>query len=202
MFDRVAQEIVESVIKGYNGCLLAYGQTGSGTHFRRKKFDQTRNEAIGKTFTMSGKTNDFSTRGICSRSISHVFQSVKNDADSSTSIRVSYVEVYNEQLYDLLDFNDTPNGKNLSVMETKSGSTFIRGLHRPLVASEEEALDFLFRGEMNRSIAEHCLNKSSTRSHCIFTIYLAKTPIGDDEQSQILSKLHLVDLAVSNPLTV
>uniref|UniRef100_K3X4Z1 Kinesin-like protein n=1 Tax=Globisporangium ultimum (strain ATCC 200006 / CBS 805.95 / DAOM BR144) TaxID=431595 RepID=K3X4Z1_GLOUD len=206
VFQAAASGIVESVLSGYNGTIMAYGQTGAG-----------------KTFTMSGGKQKFEDRGICARSISSIFQQIQRDAEHSYAVRVSYVEVYNENLYDLLDFNEhttsvssggvhhpNNNGKeDLVIQENDKGQTFIKGLTRPLVKSEEDAFDLLFQGETNRTIAEHCLNASSTRSHCTFTIYLEKTKsslaagLCDDAQELqnmdvvVYSKLNLVDLAGS-----
>lgn len=181
---------------------------------------------------MSGGKQHFQDRGICARSISTVFQHIQRDAEHSYAVRVSYVEVYNENLFDLLDFNEhtatsggqhqlyngvshsSSNNNNVSsakeelvIQENNKGQTFIKGLTRPLVKSEEDAFDLLFQGETNRTIAEHCLNAASTRSHCIFTIYLEKKRVlpgfldatNDDQSSDVVvySKLNLVDLAGS-----
>lgn len=216
VFQAAASEVVANVLSGYNGTIMAYGQTGAG-----------------KTFTMSGGKQNFQDRGICARSISAVFQHIQRDAEHSYAMRVSYVEVYNENLFDLLDFNEhaaTASGQqqqfyngvshsnnnnatkeDLVIQENDKGQTFIKGLTRPLVKSEEDAFDLLFQGEMNRTIAEHCLNAASTRSHCIFTIYLEKkrsssalpgcieTSTGEDHSPDVVvySKLNLVDLAGS-----
>lgn len=214
VFAAAAAEVVESVLSGYNGTVMAYGQTGAG-----------------KTFTMSGGRQKFQDRGICARSISAIFQRIQRDADHSYAVRVSYVEVYNENLFDLLNFNEHnaagpshphSSGNNnastredLVIQENDKGQTFIKGLARPLVKSEEDAFDLLFQGETNRTIAEHCLNAASTRSHCIFTVYLEKKrsssgvldnseddlqgqqqPLGADDVV-VYSKLNLVDLAGS-----
>ncbi|DAZ99461.1 TPA: hypothetical protein N0F65_001646, partial [Lagenidium giganteum] len=190
VYSATAAETVESVLSGYNGTIMAYGQTGAG-----------------KTFTMSGGKRNFDDRGICPRSISAIFQHIHRDADHSYVVRVSYVEVYNENLYDLLtDMHDAqPNAReDLVIQDNDKGQTFIRGLTRALVKSEEDAFDLLFQGETNRTIAEHSLNASSTRSHCIFTVYIEKSPAahvgGDDggsSEQTVFSKLNLVDLAGS-----
>jgi kinesin family member 6/9 len=201
VYAAAAAPIVDSVLSGYNGTIMAYGQTGAG-----------------KTFTMSGTKKHFDDRGICARAISSIFQHIQRDSDHSFVVRVSYVEVYNETLYDLLTFNEsqphstnasssTNNREDLVIQENDKGQTFVRGLTRPIVKSEEDAFDLLFQGETNRTIAEHCLNASSTRSHCIFTVYIERraNPDADVEGDDptlsssvaVFSKLHLVDLAGS-----
>ena len=201
LYSAAALELVESVLNGYNGTILAYGQTGAG-----------------KTFTMAGGRRSFDDRGVCARSISTIFQTIQRDPTHAYCVRVSYLEIYNEHLVDLLRNADESEESRaaLAIQENQQGQTFVRGLRRVIVTSEEDALDRLFQGETNRTIAEHALNASSTRSHCIFTLYVEKTPRMDEESGQqgsnggdenatagaessatVTSKLHLVDLAGS-----
>ncbi|EQC34127.1 hypothetical protein SDRG_08336 [Saprolegnia diclina VS20] len=182
VFERAAREATESVLHGYNGTVMAYGQTGAG-----------------KTFTMSGGKTSFADRGICARSIALIFASIQAARDFTYSVRVSYIEIYNEQLYDLLDFNAGENqARDLVVQENDKGQTFVKGLSKPLVETEEAALDLLFQGDTNRTIAEHCLNNASTRSHCIFSLHIEKRSADDSTKSPlVVSKLNLVDLAGS-----
>ncbi|KDO33145.1 hypothetical protein SPRG_01957 [Saprolegnia parasitica CBS 223.65] len=182
VFERAAREATESVLHGYNGTVMAYGQTGAG-----------------KTFTMSGGKTSFADRGICARSIALLFAAIKAARDFTYSVRVSYIEIYNEQLYDLLDFNDGENqARDLVVQENDKGQTFVKGLSKPLVETEEAALDLLFQGDTNRTIAEHCLNNASTRSHCIFSLHIEKRSADESAKSPlVVSKLNLVDLAGS-----
>eukprot|EP01112_Ceratiomyxa_fruticulosa_P010632 TRINITY_DN2820_c0_g1_i1.p1 TRINITY_DN2820_c0_g1~~TRINITY_DN2820_c0_g1_i1.p1 ORF type:complete len:954 (+),score=259.19 TRINITY_DN2820_c0_g1_i1:209-3070(+) len=189
--DQVYQEcavpVVQSVLDGYNGTILVYGQTGAG-----------------KTFTMTGATENYKHRGIIPRTISHVFKEVRQRPDSAIVVRISYVELYNETMYDLLAFAnpDAPHFENeeLKIVEDANGTTHIMGLTKMIANSEEEALNLLFEGETNRAIAEHQLNKSSTRSHCIFTLYLDIRSRVESSEKITLSKLNLVDLAGSERL--
>ncbi|OQS01651.1 hypothetical protein ACHHYP_00516 [Achlya hypogyna] len=179
VYQRAAMEATESVLHGYNGTVMAYGQTGAG-----------------KTFTMSGGKTSFSDRGICARSIAMLFAAIKSDAEHSYCVRVSYIEIYNEALYDLLDFSENQQ-RELVVQENDKGQTSVKGLSRPVVETEEAALDLLFQGETNRTIAEHCLNNASTRSHCIFSLHIEKRAHDDSKSPVVSSKLNLVDLAGS-----
>lgn len=86
VFEIVAQPVVDSVLEGYNGTVFAYGQTGSG-----------------KTFTITGGAERYADRGVIPRSISHVFQELQKKPDTHYEVRVSYLEIYNESGYDLLD---------------------------------------------------------------------------------------------------
>lgn len=146
VYDQVASEIVENVIAGYNGTVFCYGQTGAG-----------------KTYTMSGSPSAFVHRGIIPRAISHVFREVDMRVEKQFTIRISYLEIYNDALYDLL--SDSPPGTVALHVVTEGGVTTVRGLTQHEVRGEEDALAAFFRGEAMRSTAEHVLNKESSRSH-------------------------------------
>ncbi|GLE11659.1 hypothetical protein PINS_up024208 [Pythium insidiosum] len=159
---------------------------------------------------MSGGKRSFEDRGIAARAVSSVFAHVQRDVDHAYVVRASYLEVYNETLVDLLlDPQTSSSREELVIQENARGQTFVRGLTRAVVRSEEAALDLLFQGETNRTIAEHSLNASSTRSHCIFTLYVERKRLVDNQSDEmdtqeendddvvVASKLHLVDLAGS-----
>lgn len=110
------------------------------------------------------------------------------------------MEIYNETLYDLLSIgygSPLQNTQDLQIMEGEDKSIFIRGLSQPVANNEEEALSLMFEGETNRAICEHELNKASSRSHCIFTIYIESRSRVESQGQIIRSKLNLVDLAGS-----
>ncbi|KAI9223090.1 P-loop containing nucleoside triphosphate hydrolase protein [Blastocladiella britannica] len=180
MYEECAAPIVRSVMEGYNGTLLAYGQTGAG-----------------KTFTMTGTTENYRQRGIIPRAISHVFREVQERPQYAYTLRVSFLEIYNETLYDLL----APAGStlDLNVVDDKNGC-YVRGLTQAIATCEEDALNMLFEGETNRSIGDHALNRTSSRSHCIFTIHVESKSRVDSSDDVIFSKLNLVDLAGSERL--
>eukprot|EP00741_Cyanophora_paradoxa_P010150 tig00020510_g9825.t1 len=179
VFEDCAREIVNSVLEGYNGTIMAYGQTGAG-----------------KTYTMTGGAN-YKYRGMAPRAISEIFKYVQNRSDSAVTVRLSYVEIYNEQLFDLLAPVPAADQQELQIVDDAKGSVMVKGLTRPVATSEEEALNLLFEGDTNRAIGEHQLNKSSTRSHCILTIYVETRSRVDASERVVVSKLNLVDLAGS-----
>ncbi|EPZ35149.1 NAD(P)-binding domain-containing protein [Rozella allomycis CSF55] len=159
--------------------ILAYGQTGSG-----------------KTFSMTGTTENYKHRGIIPRAISHLFRIIQERTDIAVVTRVSYIEIYNEVMSDLLStLDDSTTDGNLL------GSTMVKGLNMKIATSEEEALNYLFEGETNRSIAEHQLNRGSSRSHCIFTIYIEARSRVESSEKVVYSKLNMVDLAGSERLS-
>lgn len=187
VYEAIARDIVYSaVIEGTNGTILAYGQTGAG-----------------KSFTMIGDTHNYQYRGIAPRAIAQLFQEIENRIELQFTVRVSYMEIYNDRIYNLLETQASDpvrgNSGDLVVVEDTHG-TNVRGLTQVEVHSEQEALDQLFYGELQRTVAEHQLNKRSNRSHCILTFHIAqKSRVGGTERVT-LSKLHLVDLAGSERL--
>lgn len=158
VYDAIAQDIVHAaVIDGINGTILAYGQTGAG-----------------KTFTMIGDTKNYPYRGIAPRAVAQVFHQVHERIEVSYDVAVSYMEIYNDRIFDLLSTGGhEPEPQEFVIVEDAKG-TSVRGLAKIPVDSEKEALDQLFNGELQRTIAEHKLNKRSNRSHCIFTFHIAQ----------------------------
>lgn len=187
VYDAVVKDLTLKTLDGYNGTVLCYGQTGAG-----------------KTFSMTGATESYSQRGIIPRTIQHLFKEVNNRQDRAYNIRIGYIELYKEQMFDLLStLHSAPIGQEynqgLSIYDDR-GDVFVKGLTYQQVASEEEALNLLFEGETNRSIGSHILNKESSRSHCIFTIRVESKSLTSSEEKYTQSKLNLVDLAGSERL--
>ncbi|GJQ64971.1 KIF6 [Trypoxylus dichotomus] len=181
VFNTVAKPIINSVFNGFNGAIFAYGQTGSG-----------------KTYSITGSPNEYQERGILPRTIEQIFEYIKKTS-TQHSIYVSYLEIYNEVGYDLLNSKDQPARleelPRVALLEDADGEAHLRNLCILPVANEQEAMRLLFLGDTNRTIAETPMNEYSSRSHCIFTIYITVT----SEKSERIrrSKLHLVDLAGS-----
>ena len=159
------------------GTVLCYGQTGAG-----------------KTFTMNGSSLDYKYRGLIPRAINLMFQEVQSRYDQSIIVRVAYLEIYNETIYDLL----SPElNSNVVIYEDGKGGIFTKGMTQKICNNEEEALNLLFEGETNRTIAPHRLNQASSRSHSIFTLSLEIRSRVESTEKIIYSKFNLVDLAGS-----
>jgi kinesin family protein 6/9 len=196
VFERVAEPVVESVLSGFNGTVFAYGQTGSG-----------------KTYTLTGGVTAYAERGVIPRTLSAVFARIGADTEAEYTVRISYLEIYNEVGFDLLDARQsaaagskhgdmtaTPAGlaqlaRVQGCVEEEDGSVRVQGLSSHVVASEEAAINLLFVGDTNRAVSETSMNALSSRSHCVFTITVEARPVG--EATVRRSKLHLVDLAGS-----
>ena len=178
-------EYVKSVISastnGFNGTVFAYGPTGSG-----------------KTFTMSGSSSNFNYRGIIPRSITRLFQELGGKIDYESKVSISYLEIYNEIIFDLLSPLPPNEQKGeINFQEDAKGNVVVKGLTKHTVSNEEEAFNLLFEGESNRTVSEHQLNKGSTRSHCIFTISIEMKSKVESSEKVLTSKLNFVDLAGS-----
>lgn len=112
IFTYCAEDIVKSVINGYNGTVMCYGQTGAG-----------------KTFTMNGATPNFKYRGIIPRAIHQVFEEIGSHSDEQIVVSISYLEIYNEQLYDLLSDNPRDvGGQGISIRDDAKGEVHVSGL--------------------------------------------------------------------------
>ncbi|KAL1771790.1 kinesin KIF6 isoform X1 [Sigmodon hispidus] len=182
IFEIIAKPVAESVLAGYNGTIFAYGQTGSG-----------------KTFTITGGAERYSDRGIIPRTLSYIFEQLQKDSSKIYTTHISYLEIYNECGYDLLDprheaskLEDLPK---VTILEDPDQNIHLKNLSLHQATTEEEALNLLFLGDTNRMIAETPMNQASTRSHCIFTVHLTNKEPGSATVRH--AKLHLVDLAGS-----
>ncbi|XP_026085153.1 kinesin-like protein KIF6 isoform X1 [Carassius auratus] len=182
IFEAIAKPVADNVLAGYNGTIFAYGQTGSG-----------------KTFTITGGAENYNDRGIIPRTLSYLYQHFSKDSSMIYTTHISYLEIYNETGYDLLNpqheasrLEDLPK---VTIMEDPDQNIHLKNLSLQQSTNEEEALDLLFLGDTNRMIAETPMNQASTRSHCIFTIHLCSKELGSAMVR--CSKLHLVDLAGS-----
>jgi len=182
IFANVAQPVIDNVFEGYNGTIFAYGQTGSG-----------------KTFTITGGAERYADRGIIPRSLSYIFDQIAKNPSRTFTVHVSYLEIYNENGFDLLDpkheatkLEDLPK---VSLLEDSDQNIHLKNLSVSQASSEEDALNLLFMGDTNRMIAETPMNMASSRSHCIFTVHLTSKLEGSATIRR--AKLHLVDLAGS-----
>ncbi|XP_037784335.1 centromere-associated protein E-like [Penaeus monodon] len=179
IYFKVAEPIVESALAGFNGTIFAYGQTSSG-----------------KTFTMMGN-RDYP--GIIPMAIQNIFNSIENTPDREYLIRVSYMEIYNENITDLLASRES-RGKSLSVREDISGNVYVADLKEECVNCEESLLALMRKGDKNRHVGVTNMNERSSRSHTIFRIILEsreRTEGDGSDSAVVVSQLNLVDLAGS-----
>ncbi|RLU25689.1 hypothetical protein DMN91_001846 [Ooceraea biroi] len=188
VYKAVVSPLLEEVLAGYNCTVFAYGQTGTG-----------------KTFTMEGVSNDptlhwqsDTTAGIIPRALSHLFDELRLLEVQEYTVRVSFLELYNEELFDLLSPNDDASKIRLYEDATRKGAVIIHGLEEVTVHNKNEVYKILEKGSERRQTAATLMNAHSSRSHTVFsiTIHIKENNV-DGEELLKTGKLNLVDLAGS-----
>ena len=181
IFEIIGKKIIKKSIEGYNNSDFCYGQTGSG-----------------KTFTMCGSKN-WKERGLIPRILIDLFKTTREIKNYNFDIFISYLEIYNENAYDLLDKNhsevELENWKKIIIYEDNYNNIMMKNVSMIKVENEQQALDLLITGNYIRHISSTQMNMASSRSHAIFTIIIE----GRDLNNEIIrvSKINLVDLAGS-----
>ncbi|XP_025022228.1 kinesin-like protein KIF17 [Python bivittatus] len=178
IYNEIAYPLIEGVTEGYNGTIFAYGQTGSG-----------------KSFTMQGILDPPSQKGIIPRAFEHLFESVQCAENTKFLVRASYLEIYNEDIRDLLG----PNTKQkLELKEHPEKGVYVKGLSQHTVHSIMQCERLMETGWKNRAVGYTLMNKDSSRSHSIFTINMEIYVVDERGQDHLrAAKLNLVDLAGS-----
>ncbi|XP_065886082.1 kinesin-II 85 kDa subunit-like [Dysidea avara] len=179
VYNETARPIVDSVLEGYNGTIFAYGQTGTG-----------------KTYTMAGVPGVSELSGIIPNSFAHIFGHIaKCEGEVRFLVRVSYLQIYNEDVCDLLGKDPT---SKLEVKERPDIGVYVKSLSSFIVKSPNEMDKLMAKGNKSRAVGSTDMNEFSSRSHTIFTITIERSEIGADKKQHLrMGKLHLVDLAGS-----
>ncbi|KAJ3107991.1 kinesin motor protein cin8 [Phlyctochytrium planicorne] len=150
----------------------------------------------GKTYTMEGDLDDSRDSGIIPRSLKKIFACLEDAAEYS--VKISYVEIYNEELRDLLASDDSSVKLKIYEDSGKKGSNSIHGLEELLVTNTEDVMTLLQNGSNRRKVASTKMNETSSRSHSIFTVTMhIREATADGEDLLKVGKLNLVDLAGS-----
>uniref|UniRef100_A0A0E0BK74 Kinesin-like protein n=1 Tax=Oryza glumipatula TaxID=40148 RepID=A0A0E0BK74_9ORYZ len=171
----LVRSLIRAAVDGFNGTAFAYGQTSSG-----------------KTFTMNGSGDH---PGIIPLAVRDVFDTAREVSDREFLIRVSYMEIYNEEINDLL----TLGSEKLPIHESLERGVYVSGLREEIVNSAEQVFKLLELGEANRHFGETNMNVRSSRSHTIFRMVIessAKNHMDSGDAIRV-SVLNLVDLAGS-----
>lgn len=208
VFNSIAKSYIHEMLQGYNCTVFAYGQTGTG-----------------KTYTMSGDIvimGDLDSRdkillgehaGIIPRVLVDLFKQLSEESDDY-SVKISFLELYNERLKDLLADNDEVEEKirifdnnaglhygkqNSFTGSNSSSSIMVKGMEEMYIKSATEGLNLLMTGSLKRKVAATKCNDLSSRSHTVFTITtnISRTDPVSGEQYIKIGKLNLVDLAGS-----
>uniref|UniRef100_A0A669CDX8 Kinesin family member 13A n=1 Tax=Oreochromis niloticus TaxID=8128 RepID=A0A669CDX8_ORENI len=179
VFKCLGEGILENAFQGYNACIFAYGQTGSG-----------------KSFSMMGNGEQ---PGLIPRLCCSLFERVHRETNEGHSfkVEVSYMEIYNEKVRDLLD----PKGsrQSLKVREHKVFGPYVDGLSQLAVTSFEDIEVLMSEGNKSRTVAATNMNEESSRSHAVFSIIVTQTlyDLQSGNSGEKVSKMSLVDLAGS-----
>nr|CAD2146819.1 unnamed protein product [Meloidogyne enterolobii] len=182
VYNCIARPVVENVLEGFNGTVFAYGQTGTG-----------------KTYTMSGDPN-IGEQGIIQYSFAHIFNHIAESGhEKRFLVRISYMEIYNEELRDLL-VRTVPGAVQsyLEIKERADVGVYVKDLLSVTVSSADQCMRIMQLGNANRHTGKTSMNEQSSRSHAIFTITIECSEIiADGKQLLTQGKLSFVDLAGS-----
>ncbi|XP_051831696.1 kinesin-like protein KIF13B [Antechinus flavipes] len=183
VFQCLGENILQNAFDGYNACIFAYGQTGSG-----------------KSYTMMGTADQ---PGLIPRLCSGLFERSQKEENEEQSfkVEVSYMEIYNEKVRDLLD----PKGsrQTLKVREHSVLGPYVDGLSKLAVTSYKDIESLMSEGNKSRTVAATNMNEESSRSHAVFKIILTHTlyDVQSGTSGEKVGKLSLVDLAGSERAT-
>ncbi|XP_062912202.1 kinesin-like protein KIF16B isoform X1 [Mobula hypostoma] len=179
IFKDLGTDVLKSAFQGYNACIFAYGQTGSG-----------------KSYTMMGNPEDV---GLIPRICQGLYDRIaekSNWDEASFRTEVSYLEIYNERVRDLLRRKSTKT-YNLRVREHPKEGPYVEDLSKHLVQNYSDVEELMEAGNINRTTAATGMNDVSSRSHAIFTINFTQAKFDAEMPCETISKIHLVDLAGS-----
>uniref|UniRef100_A0A4W5MF70 Kinesin-like protein KIF14 n=1 Tax=Hucho hucho TaxID=62062 RepID=A0A4W5MF70_9TELE len=185
VYEKLAKPLLERAFEGFNTCLFAYGQTGSG-----------------KSYTMMGFGEE---AGLTPRFCEELFSrlSAVDNQEVTCHLGMSYFEVYNEKIHDLLVVRDEQNHKRLPlrVREHPVDGPYVAELSTNVVSSYEDIQGWLELGNKQRATATTGMNDKSSRSHSVFTLVMTQTKTefveGEEHDHRITSRINLVDLAGS-----
>ncbi|KAM6296236.1 LOW QUALITY PROTEIN: kinesin-like protein KIF17 [Aegotheles albertisi] len=176
-YNEIAFPLVEGITEGYNGTIFAYGQTGSG-----------------KSFTMQGIMDPSTQKGVIPRAFEHIFESVQRAENAKFLVRASYLEIYNEDIRDLLGADI----KQKLELQEHPEKVYVKGLSLHTVHSVAQCEWIMKMGWRNRAVGYTLMNKDSSRSHSIFTVNIEISTVDEPGQDHLRAeKLNLVDLAGS-----
>jgi len=176
--------LVKQVINGYNATVYAYGATGTG-----------------KTYTMVGGGDNW---GIMIRSISDLFKIINSEKERHYVIKISYVEIYNEIIKDLLSDQGSNNRNQLEIRTDAQKGVILQGAEFKKVTNETDAYKLIMRGNKQRTENPSSYNENSSRSHAILQIYLEieEQQVSTLNKEKAFGKFVLVDLAGSEKTPV
>ncbi|XP_053736266.1 kinesin-like protein KIF3C [Synchiropus splendidus] len=181
LYDESVRPLIDSVLEGFNGTIFAYGQTGTG-----------------KTYTMQGAWLEPEKRGVIPNAFDHIFTHIsRSQSDRQYLVRASYLEIYLEEIRDLLDPNHS-SARALDLRESPETGVYVRDLTSCVCKSIKEIEEVMNVGNQARAVGATDMNEHSSRSHALFLITVECSQPGPDGRKHIrVGRLNLVDLAGS-----
>ncbi|XP_051133503.1 kinesin-like protein KIN-12B [Andrographis paniculata] len=186
IYELIGAPLIENCLAGFNSSVFAYGQTGSG-----------------KTYTIWGASNallDEDQQGLAPRVFRRLFDRINKEQKESDRqlvymCRCSFLEIYNEQITDLLD----PSQKNLQIREDVKAGVYVENLREECASCMEDVSQLLIKGLSNRRTSATCVNSESSRSHSVFTCVVESRgkSAADGLSHMRSSRINFVDLAGS-----
>ncbi|PNP80751.1 hypothetical protein FNYG_05879 [Fusarium nygamai] len=183
LFDDLGRPLLDNAFQGYNNCIFAYGQTGSG-----------------KSYSMMGYGKEIGIVPLICQDMFRRIDELKKDKTTKCTVEVSYLEIYNERVRDLL--NPSTKG-NLKVREHPSTGPYVEDLAKLAVNEFQEIEHLMDEGNKARTVAATNMNQTSSRSHAVFTLMLTQKKYDADTKMEMekVAKISLVDLAGSERAT-
>lgn len=176
IYENTTKPAIEAVLDGYNSTIFAYGATG-----------------CGKTYTITGTPEN---PGIIFLALGELFAKIESQEDRDIAIQVSYLEIYNETIKDLLNIETSP--KKLTILENEHKEIIVSNLTKMDTQNVEDVMDVIIRGNCNRTVSATEANLTSSRSHAVLQVYITQNPhVSDIYEKSTRSVLSIIDLAGS-----
>ncbi|KAL0254394.1 hypothetical protein SLS55_009869 [Diplodia seriata] len=179
LFDDLGRPLLDNAFQGFNNCIFAYGQTGSG-----------------KSYSMMGYGEEYGVIPRICKGMFERIEEIQKDSSLNCTVEVSYLEIYNERVRDLLN---PANKGNLKVREHPSTGPYVEDLAKLVVRSFVEIENLMDEGNKARTVAATNMNETSSRSHAVFTLTLTQKRHDNETNmdTEKVAKISLVDLAGS-----
>lgn len=176
IYETTTKPSIDAVLEGYNSTIFAYGATG-----------------CGKTYTISGTPEN---PGIIFLALQELFAKIGQQTEKDISVQVSYLEIYNETIKDLLNLGTNP--RSLTILENEHKEILVSNLTKVDTSNVDDVMDVIIKGNYNRTVSPTEANLTSSRSHAVLQVYVTQAPhVTDIYEKNTRSVLSIIDLAGS-----
>jgi kinesin family protein 18/19 len=187
IFNSIIINLVDNILQGYNSTALAYGVTGAGkTH-----------TMFGDLLNNNCNINNINKteEGICMYAVDYLFRKISELKNKVFTIKISYLELYNEQVIDLLTIK--PSNEGIMIVEDPNKGVLLPGLSELIVKDSDEVYNYILKGNSRRTMGSTGQNQFSSRSHAILEINIEQCEKNIEKSDILISKMLYVDLAGS-----